>query len=88
MEPLTTETVRMVAESGTPVPARITYDGTMREATVALREPLQPIKWYMVTVTTGVRDLAGNPLSCDYRWSFRTSAIWSRVSLSLVLRNR
>lgn len=92
-EPLTaatvnTETIRMVAEGGAPVPVRVSYDGTMREAIVALRQPLQPVKWYTVTVTTGVRDLAGNALAGDYRWSFRTAAIQYKVYLPLVLRNR
>ncbi|MFN3762308.1 MAG: Ig-like domain-containing protein, partial [Anaerolineae bacterium] len=91
-EPLTaatvnTGTIRMVAEDGAPVPVRVTYDGTMREATVALRQPLRPMKGYTVTVTTGVRDMAGNALASDYRWSFRTGAIWSRVYLPLILRN-
>ncbi len=78
----------MVAEGGAPVPVRVSYDGTMREAIVALRQPLQPVKWYTVTVTTGVRDLAGNALASDYRWSFRTAAIQYKVYLPLVLRNR
>ncbi len=67
-------------ESGEPVACNVETSG----ATSVLR-PQSPLKYlteYLVTLTTGttgVRDLAGNPLAVasgtEYRWAFRTEPI-------------
>jgi uncharacterized repeat protein (TIGR01451 family) len=69
---VTTATLRMVGSNGVQVPTSVAYDGTIREATLTLRQPLQSMTWYTATVTSGVKDLAGNSLPQDYVWSFRT----------------
>ena len=58
----------------------ITYDGTLATFTpilgLGMHNPMQPDQQYgnvfTVTVTTGVKDLAGNSLPQNYVWSFTT----------------
>jgi hypothetical protein len=51
-------------------------DGTVKySANTATFKPTSPLdysKTYTATITTGVKDLAGNPLQTDYIWSFNT----------------
>lgn len=64
------------------------YDGTVKQATVVLREPLQERTRYTVTVSQGVKDLIGNPMQADYSWSFRTGPeAGGAIYLPLVLKN-
>jgi tetrahydromethanopterin S-methyltransferase subunit B len=73
MDPLTITTTTFTLRQGTtPVSGAVTYAGT-----TALFRPaaaLAPNSVYSATVTTGVEDLAGNPLLSDYTWSFTTAA--------------
>jgi hypothetical protein len=84
---VTTATIRMVDGNGVQVPVRVDYDGITRQATLSLRQPLQYTMRYTVTVTREVKDLAGNPLSRDYVWSFRTVNKRFDIYLPLILRN-
>jgi hypothetical protein len=84
---VTPTTIRMVDGHGVQVPVRVDYDGITRQATLSLRQPLQYTMRYTVTVTGGVKDLAGNSLSPDYMWSFRTVNERFDIYLPLVLRN-
>ena len=54
------------------VSGSIHYSGTT--ATLTLSSALSASTTYTVTVTTGVRDVAGNPLSSNQVWSFVTGA--------------
>ncbi len=71
---------RTTPESGayraTAVDGAITYNGNSRTATFTPNEPLSPNQEYgnvfTVTLTTGVKDLAGNSISPNYMWSFIT----------------
>jgi hypothetical protein len=57
---------------GTPVTGTVTYVGFL--ATFTPTANLAASTLYTATVTTGVKDLAGNALAVDYTWSFTTSA--------------
>ena len=52
--------------------------------------PLNPLKinaHYIATITTGAKDLAGNPLAGDYVWSFDTGASQDRIRPTVTLTN-
>jgi hypothetical protein len=50
-----------------------TYDEGTRAARLQPSEPLALSTTYSVTVTRGIKDLAGNPLADEVTWSFRTA---------------
>ena len=50
----------------------ITYDAASRSASFTPDAPLAPVTTYTFTLTTGVRDVAGNPLASPVSWSFST----------------
>lgn len=85
---VTPTTIRKVDGNGVQIPVRVDYDGIKCQATLSLRQPLRYTMRYTVTVTGGVKDLAGNSLSPDYVWSFRTDLERFYIYLPLVLRNR
>lgn len=47
---------------------------TKTAASFTQKEPLKPDTLYTGRITTGARDLAGNPLAADYVWTFKTAA--------------
>ena len=55
------------------VPAAVTYNSGTNTATLTPTAPLNPEAFYTATVD-GATDLAGNPLSIAYSWSFTTRA--------------
>ena len=67
---ITTATFTLAAPGPVPVPGAVTYVGT-----VATFDPIGDLAAgtsYTATVTTGVKDLAGNPLAVTKTWSFTT----------------
>ncbi|KAB2834967.1 MAG: hypothetical protein F9K48_05245, partial [Candidatus Brocadia sp.] len=50
-----------------------TYDDTTKKATFTPSENLNYLTNYTATITKYVRDLAGNPMTDDYQWSFTTA---------------
>lgn len=73
MDPLSVTTATMTLKQGvTPVVATVTYVGT----TVTLNPvaALTGSTVYTATITTGAKDLAGNPLAANYVWTFITGA--------------
>jgi hypothetical protein len=79
-------TVQLQDDDGAQVPISLQFYGMTNQAVIARRESLPGEAWYTVTVTTGAKDLAGNPLGADYTWSFR--AAWlHRVYLPVTLRD-
>lgn len=50
----------------------VTYDATSRSATFTPDTQLNPDTTYAFTLTTGVRDAAGNALASPTAWSFKT----------------
>lgn len=69
---INTSTFRLTA-GGNPVAGQTAVSG--RVATFTPLAPLASGTLLTATVTTGVADLAGNPLAVDFPWSFRTEAV-------------
>jgi hypothetical protein len=55
-----------------PVSGTVTYSG--KTATFTPAAFLTPNTLYTATITTGIKDLAGNAMSLNYLWSFTTGA--------------
>jgi tetrahydromethanopterin S-methyltransferase subunit B len=73
MDPLTISTASFTLQQGTtPVAGTVTYAGTT--ATFAPASGLAANTVYTATITTGARDLAGNPLLSNFAWSFTSGA--------------
>jgi DNA-binding phage protein len=63
--------------SSQAVPAQVGYDAATKKATLDPQVDLDPSSNYTATLksgTSGVKDLAGNPLAQDKTWSFATAA--------------
>jgi len=73
INPLTiTPSTFTVLQGETPVAGAVTYDGFT--ATFTPGTNLAPLAVYTATLTTGVRDLAGNALGTNYVWTFTSGA--------------
>ena len=73
MDPATLNTVTFTLKQGaTAVAGAVTYAGTT--ATFNPTANLAPNVPFTATITTGVKDLAGNALATTYTWSFTTAA--------------
>jgi hypothetical protein len=68
-----TATSFMVKNGVTPVAGVISYSGMTASFTPAV--PLLPGTIYTGTITSSVRDTAGNAMAANYTWSFVTSTI-------------
>ena len=75
-------------KDGQPVPGTVA-DPTTTSASITPAGDFQPGAKYTARVTTGVKDLAGNPLAEDYVWSFQTSALpETKVTTKVVVINK
>lgn len=69
---ITRSTVKLVRKgTTTPVTATVTYDPALKRAKLDPSSSLRRGATYAATVTTGVKDLAGNPMAANKTWSFR-----------------
>jgi hypothetical protein len=68
------------------VPATVTYDVPTRVATLTPTGPLSNLTNYTVTVTTGVKDVAGNSLAAPFNSSFTTIAAPDNTAPTIVSR--
>ncbi len=68
-------TVIVTDASGKVVKADVRYDAAIDQMQLLLREEPQVGKTYAVTITTGVKDLRGNPMAANYSWSFTISGV-------------
>ena len=74
MNPTTITTATFSMKQGsTVVPGTVTYTGST--ATFTPSAPFSAGKIYSGTITTSVKDVAGNALASNYTWSFTTSAL-------------
>jgi uncharacterized protein (TIGR03437 family) len=73
LDPLTITTASMSMQQGpTAVAGGVTYSGVTAVLTPAAA--LAPATTYTVTLTTAVKDLAGNSLGAPFTWVFTTAA--------------
>src|ERR671921_2799794 len=74
---LTSNTFTLTKQGApTPVGATVSYDAATKTATFDPSADLEANTTYTATVkggTSGVKDLAGNPLASDKTWSFTTA---------------
>jgi len=74
---LTTDTFTLTPQgSSTPVAATVSYDPTIRKATLDPRLGLEVNTTYTATIkggTSGAKNVAGNALEQDHSWSFTTA---------------
>jgi len=68
---ITSDTYKISDDSNNTIGAIAYYDNT---ATFSPDADLDYSKTYTVTLTTGVEDMAGNPLMADFVWSFTTQS--------------
>ncbi|MDP1829197.1 MAG: ice-binding family protein [Archangium sp.] len=69
-----TSTTFTLAEGLTPIAGAVTFDGAQAKATFAPTRALAVGTTYTATLTTGVRDLAGNAMLNAFVWTFTTAA--------------
>lgn len=75
MDPLTINaTTFTVSVSGLPITGTVTYNSIDDAAIFAPAAAMSGSTHFNVTISTGVKDVAGNALSADYMWSFDTAA--------------
>lgn len=74
----------METVSGTAVPgSAVTYDANSRIATFIPNPKLKASTKYTATITTGVKDLAGNAMASPFVWSFTTGTGLAPGAVSL-----
>lgn len=71
---VTTDTFKLAGPGTASVAGAVGYNVPDRIATFTPAAPLTAGTVYTATVTTGVKDLAGNALAADKVWSFTTAA--------------
>jgi hypothetical protein len=71
-ETINSDSVSVLEFGGSVVPSKATFDPATNLLTIQLLSPLAGMRSYMVTLTTQITDLNGNPLSQDYSWQFFT----------------
>lgn len=76
MDPLTitSATVKLAGPAATAVSGTVSYDADGKIATFKPTSSLAASTLYTATITTGVKDLAGNALAANKVWSFTTGA--------------
>jgi hypothetical protein len=80
MDPSTINASTFTLTHGTTaVPGTVTYSGTT--ATFTPSNPLEALTEYTATITTGAKNLAGNPLASDIVWSFTTGGNTSSLAV-------
>jgi len=75
MDPATisSATFALRDSTNTVVPSTVAYNAASRSATLTPNATLAYGASYTATVSTGVKDLAGNAMAANYTWSFSTA---------------
>jgi hypothetical protein len=71
---ISTATFTLTGPGATPVSGAVTYAAVGNTATFTPTSTLAPNTTFTATITTGVRDIAGNALASNFLWSFTTGA--------------
>ncbi len=74
MDPSTITTDTFIVSTNPPVEGTVRYDAGTQTATFTPSRDLDIETTYTVTMTTGVKDQAGNPLAEDKVWTFTTGS--------------
>ena len=87
MDPLTitTDTFKVTGPGPlfAPVTGTVTYDLITNIATFVQDSNFAANTTFTATITTGVKDLAGNELATDYTWSFTTGTLVAQEPINL-----
>ncbi|MDP2808098.1 MAG: ice-binding family protein [bacterium] len=84
MDSVTIDTLTFTLTKGlTPVKGVVTYTDSFKMATFAPENNLDTNTVYTATLTTGVKDLAGNALDSAYVWAFTTGKTTNRAPVDL-----
>ena len=87
MDPLTISTATFTLKQGTtPVAGTVTYAAVGTTATFTPASGLAPLTTFTATITTGAKDLAGNPLLNNFAWSFTTGAAPDTTAPTVIRR--
>lgn len=78
---LSSATFTVIGPGAISIAGKITYDMTSQIATFTPASALAASSLFTATITTGAKDLEGNPLAANHSWSFTTG---STTSLSPV----
>lgn len=83
---LTATTFTVTGPSTTPVAGTVTYAGNAGAiATFTPTSNLAASTLFTATITTGAKDLAGNPLAAQYQWTFTTGTAADSVPPTVTL---
>ncbi|HYK44140.1 MAG TPA: N,N-dimethylformamidase beta subunit family domain-containing protein, partial [Parafilimonas sp.] len=77
IDPSTVSSTTFKLKSAKAIAATVSYDASKHKAILTPSAPLNYSTTYTATIkggSTGIKDLAGNPLAADYVWTFTTSA--------------
>jgi outer membrane beta-barrel protein len=86
MDPATINAETFTVKQGTtPVSGKVTF--TASTATFTPARDFEKGKPYTATITTGARDLAGNPLAKDYVWGFKAFEVSKVLGVLATLQN-
>jgi hypothetical protein len=78
-EPIDPASITAVTFTLSSVSGTVTYDAATRTAVLTPSAPLADFTTYTATVTTGVADLAGNPMAAVRTWTFTTVGLLGDV---------
>lgn len=82
---LNTLTYTLTGPGGNPIAGTVSFAGNA--ATFTPNSPLTANTAYTATVTTGAKDLAGNPLAAPVIWTFTTGLVADTVAPTVTLTN-
>lgn len=85
MTTVTTATVTLAREGGATLAASVSFDGGTNQIVLVPRAALSDGR-YVVTVTSGVKDVADNALAAAHTWRFTVGPAERRIYLPLVLK--
>jgi hypothetical protein len=81
---VTTTTVKLADAAKHTILADVAYYASLNQIFLTPRQALKSGATYSVQVTKGLKDLVGNPLASEYKFSFRMAG--SNIYLPLVRR--
>ncbi len=80
-------TFTLVNNLGTPVSGTVAYDSPSKVATFTPDTNLAASTVFTATVTTGVKDVAGNSMLANYAWSFTTGVATDTAAPRVIATN-